>query len=379
MAKSWKGGNYKTTEEYILDNSDYTGGWIPGTTTQVAPGWVKKVRAADLAKRESIADIKLKEKQADILGRPRVTTTGTERFGPKPEMGEMGEFVMPERGAPPPLPEVQMGQIPTIGKAEPGELSTYQAPTRGEVGKFGMPEMGAMPEFIAPEYDEGAVGKLAQQHSAAGVRNLRSAIQMATGRRSDNPNVDRQLVKDALAGYGQGLEEVMGGARKTATAEYAQKYATEYKTAGMNWQNAVQAVRDKFAGQMTARSAEYQAEQAAVEQVYAADVSAEQQRVESENRLVLEEYAQDSDRKKQEFLAAVQQVRDEFQGNLDGRRMEYQAKLDEINQVFLAKAQAEQQRIDIENKRNMAVYDAAWKDYLSSGITTTTESYEGIS
>jgi hypothetical protein len=39
-----------------------------------------------------------------------------------------------------------------------------------------------------------------------------------------NPNVKRMTLRDALAGYGQGLENVMGGAYKTGAAIYGQEY-----------------------------------------------------------------------------------------------------------------------------------------------------------
>jgi len=172
-----------------------------------------------------------------------------------------------------------IGPTPTAG-----EMAKFTLPTRGATPEFNMPEMGDIPTFEAPLYDEGKISKMAQQNAAPGVRNLRTAVQAVTSRRSDNPNVDRMTLRDALAGYGQGLEEVMSGARQTASAEYAQKYAMEYKTAGMNWETAVQTVRDKFAGQMEGRKMEFQAEMDAVNQVYSASVLAESQRVAAENQ-----------------------------------------------------------------------------------------------
>jgi len=189
-------------------------------------------------------------KETDLLGRPKQSVAGTTFSGPEPTMGGMTKFTMP---------------------------------TRPNTPEFTMPEMGEMPTFEAPLYDEGEITKMAQQNAAPGVRNLRTAVQAVTSRRSDNPNVDRMTLRDALAGYGQGLEEVMSGARQTASAEYANKYAMEYKTAGMNWETAVQTVRDKFAGQMEGRKMEYQAEMDAVNQVYSASMQAETLRVQAEN------------------------------------------------------------------------------------------------
>lgn len=174
------------------------------------------------------------------------------------------------------------GPMPT-----PEELATFKLPERQAAPKFDMPEMEATPVFDAPEWDENKISKMAQQNAAPGIRNLRTAVQAATSRRSDNPNVQRMTLRDALAGYGQGLEEVMSGARQSASSEYATKYAYEYKEAGMNWEAAVQAVRDKFAGQMEGRKMEFQAELDAVNQVYAASVQAESQRVAAENQKIM--------------------------------------------------------------------------------------------
>lgn len=168
-----------------------------------------------------------------------------------------------------------------------GDLSTFKMPERGATPEFQMPEMGNIPTFAPPEWSEKEIASMAQKAAAPGLRNLRTAIQSVAARRYDNPNVGRVTLRDALAGYGQGLEEVMAGARESATNEYAIKYANEYKAAGMNWEAAVQTVRDKYAGQMEARKMEYQAELDAVNQVYAAAVQAESARVQAENARVM--------------------------------------------------------------------------------------------
>ena len=203
---------------------------------------------------KSQAEAEYLRKQTDLLGRPKQSVTGTTFSGTEPTMGDLSQFAMPARPGTP---------------------------------DFTMPEMGAMPTFEAPLYDEAKIDKMAQQQAAPGLRNLRSSIQAVTSRRYDNPNVQRMTLRDALAGYGQGLEEVMSGARQTASAEYAQKYAMEYKTAGMNWETAVQTVRDKYAGQMEGRKMEYQAEMDAVNQVYSASMQAETLRVQAENQKVM--------------------------------------------------------------------------------------------
>ena len=176
--------------------------------------------------------------------------------------------------------------IPSGPKPTMGEMAEFEIPERPVTPEFGTVEMGEIPEFVAPEWDERAISALTQKRSAPGLRRLRTAVQESMARNFDNPNVRRMTLRDALEGYGTGIEGVLSGAGQAATAEYAQKYANEYKAAGMNWQAAVQTVRDKYAGQMESRKMEYQAELDAVNQVYATAVQAETQRVQALNQRV---------------------------------------------------------------------------------------------
>lgn len=109
------------------------------------------------------------------------------------------------------------------------------------VGPTGpMPTAGEMPTFAAPERDQGRIKELTQQKSAAGLREMRAQIQKAMGQGYRNANVKRMTLRDALAGYGQGIENVMTGAQTAAGSEYNTEYASKYDTAGKNWQTAYQ-------------------------------------------------------------------------------------------------------------------------------------------
>jgi hypothetical protein len=98
------------------------------------------------------------------------------------------------------------------------------------------PELGEPGEYAAPEFDKRRVAALTQQHAAAGVRRLRKQVQRAISRTYENPNVRRAMVRDALAGYGMGLESVMSGARRSAHSEYSREYAGELDEARVNFQ-----------------------------------------------------------------------------------------------------------------------------------------------
>jgi len=66
------------------------------------------------------------------------------------------------------------------------------------------------------------------------------------GETYENPNVKRMTVREALSGYGSGLENVMAGAGSAATQEYGQQYAA-----------SVSAEMARFQGALSRQSQEY--------------------------------------------------------------------------------------------------------------------------
>jgi hypothetical protein len=46
-------------------------------------------------------------------------------------------------------------------------------------------------------------------------------------------------LREALAGYGEGVSSVMGAASKTAQSQYGQEYASDYNESLMNYQTSV--------------------------------------------------------------------------------------------------------------------------------------------
>lgn len=80
------------------------------------------------------------------------------------------------------------------------------------------------PSLNIPAYDYKKVEALGQRFAAPGIRNLRNAVQQTQQGYYENPNVKSQTLRDALAGYGQGLEDVVAGATKTGAGIYGQEY-----------------------------------------------------------------------------------------------------------------------------------------------------------
>ena len=141
--------------------------------------------------------------------------------------------------------ETPMGGINTRPGARPlqptGSTTVQQwsptqpKPTRPDLGK---PEL--------PEYDKRRVSALAQKHAAPEVRRLRQAVQAAGAQYYENPNVRRMTMREALGGYGQGLERVLAGAHKAAAGEYGQEYQAETQAAYGAWQANAQALMGEY-------------------------------------------------------------------------------------------------------------------------------------
>lgn len=107
-------------------------------------------------------------------------------------------------------------------------------------------------KFSGPEYDEDRISALSQRFQAPGVRRLRREVRSATGGSYDNPNVKRMVLRDALAGYGQGLESVTAGAYKSALGQYGQEYGRAWDTAMTNFQAQESAKAQNFSSAMEA-------------------------------------------------------------------------------------------------------------------------------
>ena len=108
------------------------------------------------------------------------------------------------------------------------------------------PTMGPMPEFKLPTWDESKISAKAQRAAGPGLRELRKGMQEAQGRYYENPNVRRMTLRDAMAGYGMGLEKVMGGARREATGEYAAEFAPQMTKATAEYQGQVQTTLSQY-------------------------------------------------------------------------------------------------------------------------------------
>lgn len=110
--------------------------------------------------------------------------------------------------------------------------------SRGKSGGRGDGEGGG--DLDIPDYDQDRVESLAQRVAAPGIRKLRNEVQTVQGGVYDNPNVKSMTLRQALEGYGQGLENIMGGAFQTASGIYNQEYSPQVREAEINYQGNLQ-------------------------------------------------------------------------------------------------------------------------------------------
>ena len=131
-------------------------------------------------------------------------------------------------------------------------------PTYGDLPVYEKPTMGEMPEFEVPERDKARVEALTQQQAAPGVRNLREAIRMTMAQPSGSVAQQKETLRGALSGFGQGLENVMAGARRGAEAQYEREYQPELEKERRTYETGVGQTREEFREEAGRRRAEYQ-------------------------------------------------------------------------------------------------------------------------
>lgn len=119
-------------------------------------------------------------------------------------------------------------------------VPTYQA---GQIPAAPTPS-----PYFASSPDLGRIQFLTQQAAAPAARKLRMGLlgALQAGRRAENPNVQALLGRQAVAGYGEGLESVMGGARREGMGLYAPEYAASTEEGKANWLAAREKERSDY-------------------------------------------------------------------------------------------------------------------------------------
>jgi len=146
------------------------------------------------------------------------------------------------------------GSSPAQGQSGPARVA--QAIPAPE-----MPEYKA-PEYKEPEEDPNVYAKEREIAMGPGLRALRQGTREAimTASSLDNPNAKSEFIKDALTGYGEGLESVTSGAHKQARQVQMDKrnqqletYRIKYKAQSdaymINYQNKINKIATDYANQ----------------------------------------------------------------------------------------------------------------------------------
>jgi hypothetical protein len=146
-------------------------------------------------------------------------------------------------------------------------------------GRYETPKAYEKGTYVAPTYDEQRVQDLTQTSAAGAMRGLRSAMQRVSGGSFANPNVKRMTLRDALAGYGQGVQSAMSGAADTARNLYNTEYSGKTNEAMQNFQ----------AGE-SAKQANYGTEQSRAQMEYQGRLAMSQAQYQAEQNRAMQEY-----------------------------------------------------------------------------------------
>jgi hypothetical protein len=97
-----------------------------------------------------------------------------------------------------------------------------------------------------PKVDKRRIRALQQEAAAPAVRKLREGLQSSMNMSTDNPNVRRMTLREALQGYGTGLEGAMAGAGRQAQAEHQQELNLLATEAQANYKSQVEKMSAEY-------------------------------------------------------------------------------------------------------------------------------------
>lgn len=112
--------------------------------------------------------------------------------------------------------------------------------------------------YTSTPYDEDKIRLLTQEESAGAVRGLRSAIQRIAGESVNDPT-RRMTLRQALAGYGEGMQNAMSSASRSARNAYNTEYNIKENANRMNFANAESARQTNYNAESTRQYADYNA------------------------------------------------------------------------------------------------------------------------
>jgi hypothetical protein len=142
----------------------------------------------------------------------------------------------------------QRGGSSRGGSLSSGDKSTNQTTNQTTKLRFTepVPETPELPTLELAKPDKRKIRSLTQQIAAPSIRKLQEGLQTGMNTKSDNPNVRRMTLREALQGYGTGLESAMSGAGGQARSEHQQELNTQNAAAQANWQAKTQSMMTAY-------------------------------------------------------------------------------------------------------------------------------------
>jgi hypothetical protein len=189
---------------------------------------------------------------------------------------------------------------PYIPPAPYTPSATYKAP------EYVAPEEYIAPSYTKPTYDENKVESLTQRKAAPGLRSARQALQSSTGGYYENPNVKRMTLRDALAGYGMAVENVMSGASNEARSQYNNEYNIEADASKTNFNKDVEEGKLNYNNKIYKSQADFAAKTAEAEKNYQAQLEAERLNYQAQLEAGKLNYNTNYTQKMAEYQTAVQ-------------------------------------------------------------------------
>lgn len=147
--------------------------------------------------------------------------------------------------------------------AKPMPLLPGVTPPMGTTNTWQMPALPTYTPstYTAPTRDMARESELVQKNAAAPVGKLSNAWMTALTKTQSEPNpyIRKEMLRQGLSGYGEGLNAIMSGAGKEGRAEYAQEYAPLVEQAKMNFQAQQQAGLAGYSADITRQNMMYEA------------------------------------------------------------------------------------------------------------------------
>ena len=136
----------------------------------------------------------------------------------------------------------------STGRSSGGVADTNKSTTQTTKLRFteAMPDTPDLPTLELAKPDKRKIRALSQEIAAPSIRKLQEGLQAGMNTKSDNPNVRRMTLREALQGYGTGLETAMSGSGSQARSEHQQELNTQNAAAQANWQAKTQSLMTAY-------------------------------------------------------------------------------------------------------------------------------------